>query len=149
MKYLKDCPPKKWDKICAAFKQLQTISLIQGTNVIQQDEDKSGPPVITNEFIYFNGIERQAHESFVLHRQLRLGFHFCKTARKPYDDYVVALLCLANHLSKDTWEFTSDGEAKEWGQGLQLAQLVLPSCKLPKSIKGVYELRKPEKTVYF
>jgi len=50
------------------------------------------------------------------------GFDFCKTARKPYDDVVVACLCV---LAETGLDVSSDGDGEEWEEGRALAQEVL------------------------
>ncbi len=50
------------------------------------------------------------------------GFDFCKTARKPYDDVVVACLCV---LAETGLDVSSDGDHDEWEDGRKLAEQVL------------------------
>ena len=50
------------------------------------------------------------------------GFDFCKTARKPYDEVVVACLCV---LAESGLDVSSDGDAGEWEDGRKLAEEVL------------------------
>jgi|SaaInlStandDraft_1057018.scaffolds.fasta_scaffold76554_1 hypothetical protein len=82
---------------------------------------------ITNEHIWVEG--NPSHESFVLQRTAknppwREGntkvFTFCKTARKPYDKYVTALLIAAKDYWKESIQIGSDGFPEEWNEGLEL-----------------------------
>lgn len=50
------------------------------------------------------------------------GFDFCKTARKPYDDVVVACLCV---LAETGLSVSSDGDHDEWEDGRKLAEQIL------------------------
>lgn len=74
--------------------------------------------------IKFNGKGDMSHEDFCLREYLKEneGFGFCKTARKPYDLFVVAALCILKYHLKDLIEVSSDGYAEEWNQGVFYAQ---------------------------
>lgn len=80
--------------------------------------------------ILLNGAEPDAYESFVL--DPADGWTFCKTARRPYDLSVVAILVLAEHYG--ILRATSDGEPHEWTAGLALAQTIEASAKLPAGV---------------
>lgn len=80
----------------------------------------------------FNGVDDDAHESFKINFKRmkewsgeRLGWDFCKTARKPYD--VVVQACLS-YLSTVVENFTvsSDGDGSEWLDGVEFARRALP-----------------------
>jgi len=68
-------------------------------------------------FIVFNGNmhEGMDHEVFALRQKGKQEYceWFCKTARKPYDWFVTAVLILLHNLCPDCYEITSDG-GKEW-----------------------------------
>ena len=84
--------------------------------------------------IRFNGKGEEGHETFMLTPDSQ-EFNFCKTAQKPYDIVVVAILCLlAHHTSGVT--VSSDGGISDWTDGLALAQRVEPACKMPGSIES-------------
>ena len=97
------------------------------------DDDKEGfygEPEFTPTLICFNGDESQNldHESFYFTPFERTEFNFCKTARKPYDLVVCAvLISLANNL--EGFSFSSDGGMgdDEW----------LPAFELYESIGGI------------
>ena len=66
-----------------------------------------------------------SHESMTLRRVFKPGsyeslddagrvFYFCKTAYKPYDFAVVALLVIAKHHLKDDIKVSSDGTDNDW-----------------------------------
>lgn len=84
--------------------------------------DGTGEPVITDELICLNGnaYEEEDHETFYLRRG-DYDFNFCKTARKPYDDAVVAILVAAIVNGSDGAEnICSDGDIVDWAWGISL-----------------------------
>jgi hypothetical protein len=88
----------------------------------------SGCPKANSASIIFNGIGERAHETFVIgvkadgniHRPGDMAFHFCKTARKEYDKYVVACLTIVKHYVGDAIRISSDGNNDEWAEGRNL-----------------------------
>ena len=93
---------------------------------------------IDNEEIRFNGIGEDGHETFILTKKKRAkmdyeeqeaydrqgAFEFCKTAQKPYDKYVVAVLCALYTMDRTKSimsEITSDGRVEDWNEGLEYA----------------------------
>lgn len=87
-----------------------------------------------DETIRFNGLGANGHETFMLNA--RDSWQFCKTARKPYDIAVVAILCLADHFSGRRHEISSDGDPEDWEYGLALARRIVPECKLPSLVQN-------------
>ena len=96
---------------------------------------------INNEEIRFNGYGEEGHETFLITKKKRAkadyeeqeaydrqgAFEFCKTAHKPYDKYVVAVLCaLYNMAGQKEWplgdgkimSISSDGNTEDWTEGL-------------------------------
>ena len=78
------------------------------------------PPHADERFVRFNGVEEAGHETFYFERLMVPAkwqtpdeqgrwFAFCKTAEKPYDDYVVQVLKLAKQHFGDAIELSSDG----------------------------------------
>ena len=63
-------------------------------------------PVFDDSHIGFNGVDGDAHETFILYKRGSGGF--CKTARKPYDIAVVSILLLAKEVAKI--DISSDGD---------------------------------------
>lgn len=88
-------------------------------------------PVFTEELIRFNGVGDEGLETFVI-TPGGSDFEFCKTARKPYDTAVVAVLCLLHHHTEI--EVSSDGEPEDWERGLEFARRLEPKCQLPPRI---------------
>jgi uncharacterized protein Usg len=75
------------------------------------------------QYININGVGDEAHESFVIDKNLQPNdFSFCKTARKSYDRYVTAILIVLNTVAPGAYNITSDGYHDEWFDGLQVLQ---------------------------
>lgn len=58
-------------------------------------------------------------------------FDFCKTARKPYDAAVCAVLTRAKYRLGDLISIHSDGRQADWGAGLDLCKSVFGSATFP------------------
>ena len=104
--------------------------------------DGKNLPEFTDLDIAFNGRGKDGHESFVLPRCMpdpkekqpwRVDeghpdyFAFCKTAQKPYDTMVAAVLLIANHVAPEVIRYDSDGDVKEWEAPVMLASKVIGS----------------------
>jgi len=104
---------------------------------VKWESDSRKAPEFSSEAIRFNGIDEEGHETFLISQTDR-NFNFCKTARKPYDILVTASLCILHfHASRNSLDVgvSSDGTAGEWGDGLNLARLVIPQIQLPPEIE--------------
>lgn len=112
-KQKKHCPPEQWAQITDAFKKLLASALITSPLYIQRENDDASSPEVTENEIIFNGIGNDGHETMFFSRN-DPGYGFCKTANKPYDRVVVALLMLANHYAPYVWEIESDGDYGDW-----------------------------------
>lgn len=125
------CPPEWWTAICEDFRKLQATALLLGQPLaIQREADDPSPPYIGPDGIRFNGIGKDACETFLL-RPHSEGFNFCKTRARPYDLAVTALLCLVHYHAPDVWNIESDGSIVDWTPGLTLARQVQPECTCP------------------
>ena len=86
--------------------------------------------------IMFNGVGEDCHETFCLYQNRRPleswqtkdqhGGDFCKTARKPYDVAVTAILCYLESCWDGKFSASSDGDLEDWTAGLELARRALP-----------------------
>lgn len=79
-------------------------------------------PTASSNLIILNGVEDDCHETLYIAREddeskgNGLVFNFCKTARKPYDTIVVAILvALKKHFPES--EISSDGGMEEFTNG--------------------------------
>lgn len=87
--------------------------------------------------ICFNGAAklRQDHEPFYLTQKRNKNFDFCKTAEKPYDFMVVAVLILADYYCPNCYNISSDGSKDDWHPVSEwLAKYLLKAYPLPKNI---------------
>jgi len=107
-------------------------------------DDENSAPVVNGDEILFNGgyetmhVTRKIGERQSWRRGEEGVFNFCKTACKPYDSVVVALLVImAKHASK-VWDISSDGEPEDWREGLDLAKSATgnPKLKVPSTVKA-------------
>lgn len=110
--------------------------------------DDGTSPEIDGDKIYFNGVGDGAHETMCVDRvrppqeswQSRRGTNFCKTARKPYDRAVVAVLCYLSTITRrddpaigdpivgtEAFTVSSDGGGSDFLDGLELARRALPA----------------------
>ena len=122
---------EQWLAITNAFRTLLSHSPVP----VQREDDDNGPPMITDQHIAFNGIGGAGHETMWMGKNAP-GFNFCKTARKPYDLLVTALLILADHHAPGVWDITSDGEVENWQPALDLVNGKLPDqYALPEGVR--------------
>lgn len=104
-----------------AFDKLQ-----KGIKAIIETAIDAGIPIYdesTNRTIAFNGVGRNAHETFVI-QVGDTGFNFCKTAEKPYDAVVTASLVLLKEQLGSEVEIDSDGDWSDWESGRLLYETV-------------------------
>lgn len=94
-------------------------------------DDPEREPLFSEHEICFNGVRDLGHETFYLSTR-GSDFEFCKTARKPYDTAVVAILCLLHHHTGI--DVSSDGGPSDWERGLEFARRIEPTCQLPPNI---------------
>jgi len=108
------------EKFKAYVKDVKKV--LEGVDIICHENDMpETPPTIKDDLIRFNGKGEDGHETFMITPEPS-DFEFCKTARKPYDKYVVACLILAKFHFGDAIEISSDGDLEDWEDGLCLAQ---------------------------
>ena len=78
------------------------------------------PPTISPGLIRFNGKGDEGHETFMIDAGIR-DFNFCKTARKPYDEIVVAcLFAMQTVFPKTQFTWSSDGDPSDHIEGYEL-----------------------------
>lgn len=76
-------------------------------------------PEVSASLVRFNGAGEKGHETFLFTR-VGAPFHFCKTAQKPYDAVVCAVLLAAKHHLGAALTLSSDGTWAEWKPGRDL-----------------------------
>lgn len=92
---------------------------------VQYEYDVSDPPRIDDGAIRFNGVDEDGHETFFVQYGPR-EFEFCKTARKPYDEIVVAMLFMLEHVNP-SFSWSSDGDSEDHQGGYDLLQRAIAS----------------------
>ena len=80
----------EWREVQKVARKVIKTAKAQGI-ALQFESDNSRPPFVGHDVIRFNGPGDDGHETFYLTRTAD-EFSFCKTARKPYDAAVVAIL---------------------------------------------------------
>ncbi len=128
-----------------AIKDIQTLALNWNAHCLMEDmpwNRLSGYTAhdVKRQYggVKLNGKGENGHEDFILREHYKENLegnngiggyynptHFCKTARKPYDDVIVASLIVLKHYLGELIEVSSDGQYKDWEIGLQLAKRVL------------------------
>jgi hypothetical protein len=79
------------------------------------ESDSTKPANVDGKMVRFNGVDEKGHETFLLSKTPS-SFEFCKTARKPYDLAVCAVLMLASYYA-ESGEISSDGINAAWNIG--------------------------------
>ena len=104
----------------ADFTEGQWIRLQEEVQAIdEQAFDIAAELEMDETVICINGVGDGEHETLIIYRNVnRDGWDFCKTARKPYDDIVTAILIrLANSYN---YTVNSDGSWLDWQDGREL-----------------------------
>ena len=103
----RDFTTEEWSEIETQTKTV-LANLPDSIKLVAGPEDASH--IIEKETFFFNGLptEDLSHEDFLLEKTAR-SFAFCKTARKPSDVAVVAVLLIAAHVAPEAITVTSDG----------------------------------------
>jgi len=127
--------PDQWQAIKEGFAALSAAATNAGQPFpIQREDDNAAEPEIGDDRITFNGAGDDGHETMLLERE-GYGFQFCKTARKPYDRAVMALLILADQCAPGCWEIGSDGDPEDWQPTLDwMNSLQIPGLELPVGV---------------
>jgi hypothetical protein len=121
-------------KIPSRMDEIRFHALVTDVKVILKSAKKLGiklanghgeegtTPTTSSNLIIFNGVEDDSHETLYIAREddevkgNELVFNFCKTARKPYDTIVVAVLvALKKHFPESI--ISSDGGMEEFTNG--------------------------------
>lgn len=71
-----------------------------------------------------NGVKDDGHETFLITPN-PCEFEFCKTAEKPYDLIVTAILCVFAEHGKANVSVSSDGREPDWQSGIAFASKTL------------------------
>lgn len=129
----RDFTQGEWGQICEA-----AAALLPHAPVCLEYDEPNQPPAIDGECIAFNGRRDAGHETFYMTRKRRDlreyergldnsegAFNFCKTAQKPYDSAVCAILAVAAQVAPDAITVRSDGDYTDWQAPLRWAAGIL------------------------
>lgn len=86
--------------------------------ILTNDDSDPDKLSITNKAIRFNGVGDNAHETF-LYEVKGTDWLSCKTARKPYDLYVCAVLLVLNVFHAKSISSDGDIVENEWLDAIQ------------------------------
>lgn len=124
-----------WEEWQVAMGDVAAILKLAMERGIRFEVDDGGASPMDDRRINLNGFGPDAHETFEITRARntkkrhqwdeRPSGDFCKTARKPYDIAVCALLCYFSSIT-ETHHVTSDGDGSEWLDALDFAREALP-----------------------
>jgi len=143
---------KKWKAFRADVERLFEHDSKNDKLLAKEYSDINSPPLVDDDKVIFNGKDDDGHETFLISKVPSSKFNFCKTACKPYDLYVVACLVLAKiHFGKGI-ELSSDGELKDWQDGIRLVNGIFGyDIKTDKNVDElnnaiIYNLKESQKS---
>ena len=155
---------EQWSKIQDYAEKL--IFSMEGRKTLGHEKKQNDHVRVSERNIVFNGKRKYDldHETFCLEKDMHLdqyddpkkgAFNFCKTAHKPYDKFVTAVLMMANAIAPDVLTVKSDGWRDEWTEGQKLLARWLiadipemieprPDDRLPKLVEELKSMGKLE-----
>lgn len=107
---------EQWQRIASDARRVIELA----RPIIQREYNDYGPPAVDDEVIIFNGIGADGHETFWFTKGSH-SFAFCKTALKPYDRVVCAVLAIAKKHAPRL-SVSTDGDWGDWQEGLALCR---------------------------
>lgn len=124
------------------------VEAAQAKGIALAGPNGDGEPMVS-EGIALNGVAEESHESFIFPNNPNDPFinkvngslwAFCKTARKPYDLVVCAILLVLKHHMGKQIRISSDGDRREdeW----------LPAEQMVKEVLGYTVRYKREETLH-
>lgn len=131
----KDFTAKAWKEACEDIQAILTnVEHVQGVPLSSANGEGLHRPEVTDTWIAFNGLGDDSHESCcVYHKRPPLeswqkpadrGSDFCKTAGKPYDVAVTAVLAYLE--AAHGFSVDSDGSGTDWLAGVAVARAAVP-----------------------
>lgn len=119
-------------KFAAAALDIEKVLAVTEVPLAGGMGDEGTKPEVGPKRISFNGVDEDGHETLYVEPTAEKPsyqdqsepqvFNFCKTARKPYDEVVIASLAVLKHHLGDAIRVSSDGYFSEWETGLALAK---------------------------
>jgi len=130
----RDMTADEWKAITVAARKILAHEQDNNGIALSEDYDNNRTPVVDGTEIRFNGYGDEGHETFVLTR-LATDFEFCKTACKPYDAAVVAVLIAARqYCSAFSWR--SDGNGEDHDNGVTTYNVALGADLTGSNVSG-------------
>lgn len=118
-----------WNKITADVRKILKTTRVP---LLREYDERGTKPFVSSDEIRMNGAGDDGHETFLL-TPAEATFEFCKTAGKPYDAVVCAILIVAAKHAKIN--VRSDGDAGDWAPGMTLVTATCgPGYEIP--LKG-------------
>ena len=124
----KKASPKQWEMFSDTVRELVEASTAKICNGFGENS-----PVFEKYCIAFNGDREEGldHETFLINNE-DVKWDFCKTARKPYDEVVVASLIYGKHIGVIS-EWSSDGAGEDHDAGKKLLDSIGKLGETPES----------------
>lgn len=114
----------EWLELRKAAQILFAHAMGEGIKLAEEYNRPEQPPCVDDNYISFNGVGDEGHETFMLSRTRESeSRHFCKTARKPYNKICMGMLMVAQTIKGGKrLKFRADGgnadpdymEARAW-----------------------------------
>jgi hypothetical protein len=114
----RDISKAAWKQIIAHTQIVIRHCRENGIPLAYESDEPNVDVVLSGNFIRFNGVGNNGHETFVFTRE-KCSFQFCKTAHKPYDIAVCLVLLICHQFSSNVVA-SSDGDAGDWKQAIEL-----------------------------
>ena len=108
----------EWEAITTRARQILRVAQDDLGIALSEEYDVNKMPIVSEKEIRFNGYADEGHETFMITRDAD-EYSFCKTARKPYDVVVVALLQLLGVYAPG-FDWRSEGNDEDLIDGLAL-----------------------------
>lgn len=129
-----------------AFTDLEWSNLLEWANLIIKEtkvpllgyeEEPNSKPILNENQIRFNGVGSDGYETFLITKKHNKKFNFCKTAEKPYDEVVCAILIACSRVAPGVLQISSDGRWNEWQAGVELFKKALGVDQWQERVKLV------------
>lgn len=113
---------EEWQQICGRVEQIFVHAQSQGIELVDSMGEPGTVPEVSHTEIAFNGSGDDAHESFYLPKTPSGDFNFTKTAEKPYDVVVKAVLIIVEHIAPGALDLSCDGPASDWDEAREYVE---------------------------
>lgn len=124
----RDMTREEWAELVEGAMSIAAGAILSGVAICREYTEPMQLADMDGNRICFNGSGDDGHETFLLTRKRdKENWNFCKTARKPYDDVVTAILAYLDSIHGDKWVITSDGRTADWARGVEIARKAWPA----------------------